>query len=255
MDFTRIMPSIRLIAAVLVLSIHSASATDKIPLIKCCPDGEQYRTGVDYCRSFPDENITQSTAIVIYSITENENLTPTLSNLENFEMSYNFTTCPHGEIVQYSTDFQFYENGTVRIRNTSLLLEPGTFCLNNITTEPGIAVRFCIPNPCLDGNCVRKCCPEGMVVNRESRMCQKDFSIQFNITSQAILAGAVPQCENPSAKNLIMKLDSFRILPDGRMYSFDYACEFERSTEQYCIDNWIESNNTTVYTKSFLPFA
>ncbi|XP_057366331.1 LOW QUALITY PROTEIN: G-protein coupled receptor Mth2-like [Daphnia carinata] len=224
----------------------------KIPLTKCCvSDSEFYSLGFDSC------NNNEETPFIwpppVYSIKTNQSA---VSSSVRFSLTYNMSTCMPGYDSKSVTNFRLYTDGTVQVGDARL--EPGQFCLNQIasgeppTDESEFAIRYCIPDPCNQTNCVHKCCPMGMALNITTQLCQsysERFDLVFHNASGQVISpdpgsyiirdGDAPQC--PFGMFPLMPEmnpeDTFYILPDGQLYLPSYP-ENDRYSKDYCVDDF-----------------
>lgn len=224
----------------------------KIPLTKCCvSDSEFYSLGFDSCST--NEDTPSMWPPPVYSIKTNQSA---ISSSVRFSLSYNMSTCMPGYDSKSARNFRLYTDGTVQVGDARL--KPGEFCLNQIasgeppTDDSEFAIRYCIPDPCNQTNCVHKCCPMGMALNITTQLCQsynEPFDLVFhNVSGQVISPdprsyiirdGDAPQC--PYGMFPLMPEmnpeDMFYILPDGQLYLPSYP-ENDRYSKDYCIDDF-----------------
>ena len=222
-----------------------------INLSKCCPPNHLYKTGLNYCRPASgkiDSSWDQSYLLPVHSIVTNETLfytDLTLSNIQ-FQLKINSVLCTKGFLGKTSTQFHFYEDGTLKLDLDGMRynFNPEEFCIDQTSQsfDVPLIARFCIPSKC-DGyessdriHCIRKCCPLGSVVNRTTRNCQNhSSSSSFNedvnhqlreyrtgrfvqIDDFTIADGVAPHCINNGRQGF--KVSQFYLLEDGRMYVF-----------------------------------
>lgn len=236
----------------------------KTPLTKCCETPSPfYSLGFDSCRA---GDMPELWPPPVNSLLTNR--TVDASRIE-FILSTNLSTCPPGYMSNSSTDFRLYTDGTVKLSDGTQL-RPDDFCLNQIAEEPTIrevdfAVRYCIPDPCNDTNCVRKCCPMGMAVNESSKLCQSSkepFKFDFQETSGQIvtpdpdsyilLYGDAPAC--PYGMYALMPEENteenFYILPNGEIFVTGYPKD-ENTLREYCFDDFLIDNGVIVSFQYF----
>ena len=228
-----------------------------VPLPKCCKDNQLYRTGLNYCRPGP---IDSAVRLPVFSAAKNLSLTG--QEYPEFELYFHPITCPDGFVGKYSTNFRFYDDSTLTTDTSSGKLKADEFCISEIPTDDdtnkteNFVARFCIPDSCT--GCFRKCCPLGTVINKTTRMCQRDTTTAAvssfrNVTFKGkkgrdsvkfddyiVLDGVTPQCQDEERQPL--NLSEFSLLPDGRMHVPSFPCRNERSTKQYCIDNFVQDD-------------
>ncbi|KAI9557713.1 hypothetical protein GHT06_017542 [Daphnia sinensis] len=224
----------------------------KIPLTKCCvSDSEFYSLGFDSCNN--NEDTPSMWPPPVYSIKTNQSA---IASSVRFSLTYNMSTCMPGYDSKSVRNFRLYTDGTVQVGEARL--GPGQFCLNQIasgeppTDDSEFAIRYCIPDPCNQTNCVHKCCPMGMALNITTQLCQsysEPFDLVFhNVSGQVISPdpgsyiirdGDAPQC--PYGMFPLMPEmnpeDMFYILPDGQLYLPSYP-ENDRYSKDYCIDDF-----------------
>jgi G protein-coupled receptor Mth (Methuselah protein) len=206
--------------------------------IRCCKSGTTYLTGLDQCVP---------------------NFVSTLYN-ESFP-NYSFedpndglTDCPEGYVSHTTEDFQL-ENGTLFVGNKRL--ESNEFCINrveeeNYSTSPGhFVARYCVPDPCSESGCIRKCCPPGMAMVTKYYHDLSPISIcephpvPFNLS---LLRN--PQNESIDANSFSIRgglgikcgevprdqLFNFSIRHDGQIV-LQLEDQTDEKTDQYCIEN------------------
>ncbi len=242
----------------------------QIPLSKCCADPEFYVVAFDECKQ--EEGISPSIwPPPVYSVRTNESVTDNPVTPLRFSLTYDMPVCGPGFDSQTSSDFRLYTDGSVALTDGSVQrrFEPGEFCLNEILGDENsdFAVHFCVADPCngnettINCNVVRKCCPMGMAMNETTRFCQtynEPFVVAFQDTegnpvtpdagSYLIRDGDTPVCsegmytispqDNPD--------DQFYILANGQMYVPSALTEAEKSTADYCIDDFVRPDSPTV---------
>lgn len=230
-----------------------------VPLTKCCNDGEFYNTGFDKCHAWdiiPEPELFPP----IYSY-DNNNTIRRISR-DGFALSTtnNLTSCPAGSIIKSWTEFQIYQDGKLKTLDRQEERDFGEFCIERTLSESEIPVfvaRFCVDDPCAGNEtlCVRKCCPNGMVLNETGRVCQSSsvpFVVPFRDESgtrveshPALITrdGVFPICENGaySLEPSKDEEDEFYVLPDGRIHIPSFRQHEEATRDDYCIDHFITS--------------
>ena len=233
----------------------------QVPVTKCCTDEEFYTLGFDSCIH---GDMPTFWPPPVYALRTNKTVEP---DRLQFSTVYNLSVCPQGYDSVSTKEFHLYTDGTVKV-NGGTTLQPGDFCLNEIVAEtleqPEYAVRYCIPDPCNQTNCVHKCCPSGMSLNETSRLCQTTadpFQLVFNdATGQVVTPdpgsyiiryGDVPICPFGMFPLMpdVTPEEKFYILPDGQMYVVEYP-ETERTFKEYCIEDFITGDGSVVRYQS-----
>jgi G protein-coupled receptor Mth (Methuselah protein) len=228
----------------IVLEIQGNSSTLREILfdekIWCCKSGTTYLTGLDQCVP---------------------NFVSTLYN-ESFP-NYSFedpndglTDCPDGYVSHSTEDFQL-DNDTLLIGEKRL--NSNEFCINrveeeNYSTSPGhFVARYCVPDPCGESGCIRKCCPPGMAMVTKYyhdlspiSMCEP-HPVPFNLSqlrnpqnesivnSFSIHGGHGIKCGNLPRDQLF----NFSMRPDGQIV-LHLENQIDEKTDQYCIDNLVD---------------
>ena len=242
------------------LLINIVSAGRDIPVRKCCSDKMLYKIGFDECN--PDENADKRLISswppvfdrlnnrLIDDLTADDFIQTTAESLVN---------CTEGEVAVSSTDFSFFSNGSLRLNKDGRNLSSGQFCLNEIATSTDLIARYCIRDPCKGANqsCVRKCCPNGMILDSADYLCHPT-SLPFEFESRnengelvesspsyIIRDGAGPKCSSTAINALTDDFgDIFYVLPNGQIYIPSYPKE-NRTTSEYCADNLISDTITS----------
>lgn len=149
------------------------SALKRVPLTKCCAANERYQIGYDNCKDIADYNssfdIFQSkVSVIIYGVNGSVNLEQDSSQ---FQLTFNLSNCPKGYYHQIFTNFSIFGNGSIVIPqpNSILLLDHGSFCIDDIKTFDPIESLKSVARLCLPSNfekpIFRKCCPDGMILH------------------------------------------------------------------------------------------
>lgn len=234
----------------------------KTPLTKCCRDGEFYRPGLDRClyRTHDPDDVVSGIP-VLYAVEEEETF---LVGVEEFHLSHKLAACRIGKMATSTMEFQVFVDGSLKVRD-ALVLTPGQFCVNEIPStdpnNPEFVARYCVADPCMEDKtkCLRKCCPQGLAVDSATHSCRA-HQTPFNVSqltrkhggpvsddgkdSLTVHAGFGFKCHNED----IVLVDNFLINSDGLMqpnrhfYHFDQSAD--RPTDKYCIDNFVEGNDT-----------
>ena len=225
------------------------------PLTTCCFESQYYAVGFDRCVEW--DKIPNSEFPPIYDNSVNKNRT--LSGIDFVLRTDNLTSsCPSGHVVKSSTEFRIFKSGALKTPD-GIERPTEEFCVNRVPSggDNGnalFAVRYCIPDPCVDAKCVRKCCPIGMTLNETAKICQPSpvpFVVSFHDESgtptdsrpSAIVHdGSFPNCRNgmyflrPALNNTD---DEFYILPDGKLHMPDAI--INSTMDEYCVENIINS--------------
>lgn len=243
------------------VTLFSSSAKSTVPLTKCCTEGQFYNAGLDVCRSWkmtPEPEFPP-----VYS---NDNIRLSIPAEEFSMLATNLSSCPDGHVVKISMQFQLFENGTL-ITFEGRKQDSGDFCVEMTpgkeghslnANQPVFVARFCIPDPCNnDTFCVRKCCPNGMVVNDTDKTCQPSshpFFTPFHNKSGVpvdshpsliVSDGVFVSCEH-GAYTLQPSLDpedEFYILPDGRIHVPSFPEADSTIREDYCVDHFTKEDD------------
>lgn len=229
-----------------VYSIYSSPKEEnekKISLMECCQDSFN-SVGFNDCK-----NSSQSPDAwlpFVHSLKENETF---IQSLDQFQFIYSLPNCSDGFIEKTSTQFNLYEDGSLKTAQGSFQF--GEFCIEQMLKSEGdstLVARYCIRDPCNDTSCIRKCCPDGMAVDRTTLLCHGDVQ-DFNITIQdergfvvdenidGIRYG-IPECFEIFSASLADH--QFYLLPSGSLYLEELTGTFE----EYCVDNQFPINNT-----------
>jgi hypothetical protein len=229
----------------IVLEIQGNSSTLREILfdekIWCCKSGTTYLTGLDQCVP---------------------NFVSTLYN-ESFP-NYSFedatdglTDCPN-EYVSHSTgDFKL-NNGTILVNGKRF--KQNEFCINrieeeNYSTSPGkFVARYCVPDPCGESGCIRKCCPPGMamvmkyyhdlspILICEPHPVPFNLSVLRNPKNESIDANSFSTRGGLGMKCGKLPRDQqldFSIRSDGQIV-MHLENQTDEKTDQYCIDNLVD---------------
>ncbi len=221
-----------------------ASSQLQIPVNLCCPDGESYRIGLDDCRKL---KISTNKTILINSLNVKDN-----EEILNF--SHKLLPCPEGFIGHTTANFTFNTNNG-SLEADQHYLDSGEFCFDQIQMDSKspmeFIARFCLPDPCHEKNCIRKCCPDGSVFNATRRLCQKSevkFELVFQYENDEVIdplpnieIGKAPQCFHGKH---VYHPDMFNLLPDGRFYEKTFSLlQKPIITRNYCVDNYVKGSS------------
>lgn len=262
-------------------------STNRIPtpkIAKCCADNELYYPGFDLCINVSSDVHQHLEPLPVYSSIDSESvLSITVLPLESrqlFAEDAVMDPCSDGYYSTSTEQFELFFNGSLKTNNG--LHKAGQFCIhpapaanksgNNQWPLYSYVARYCIPHQCDSATCIRKCCPEGMAFNEKEKICQPTDSpfaivkymstdstdsitealshdntirVKAGRPTHQIISGLHISC---STEGLIeVFLNEFYILSDGKMYVPSYPCEFERSTDQYCIENLYNGNASVSY--------
>ena len=249
------MKNIMLLAVIFCAALLQSATSEKVAVTKCCHG--YYSVLFDTCE---DEYEAEPSGYddwtpPVYSHLDNGAI---VTSADDLLLKYALPQCPNGDIARVVTDFHFYDNGSL----VSMYgrMEPEEFCLDQMDLlegNPQFVARFCTADPCGTTNCVRKCCPHGMVVNSMEKICQfhpselvpvirNENGSAVDGSDVLILDGArAPICAN--GRFLIrpeMDLeDEFYVLASGqlRIPAFAYNESF---ILDYCIDRFLFGNDT-----------
>ena len=250
------------------LLINQVCAGRDIPVRKCCSDKMLYKIGFDECN--PDENVDKRLFSswppvfdrlnnrLIDDLTADDFIQTTAESLDN---------CPEGEVAVSSTDFSFFSDGSLRLNQEERNLSSGQFCLNQIATSTNLIARYCIRDPCSESvrSCVRKCCPNGMILNETDQLCHPtslpfefelrnekgDLASESN-ASYIIRDGIGPKCNNGITALGNPFDDTFYLLPNGQIYVPNYKEEKDRTITEFCIDNLISDDEPSTVSPVYI---
>ena len=174
-------------------------------------------------------------------------------------------------VVNNAHNFKLFDDGTLEANNE--LYSAGQFCVERAAkNEPpsgsDFIARFCIPDPCLSKQCVRKCCPQGYSMSEGERKCiahatnlKPDVRSENGIplkTDLIVRAGVKPNC-SPSKPQLldptVYPNDRFFLLPSGELFIPAHP-RGKRKINEYCIDNFFNSSQVVFHSctiKQLIP--
>ena len=261
-----------LLGVIFCLALTSADG-EKVAVTKCCRHDyavlsdsceDEYETEAsDHVNSYQDtQNIATGPVDWIPTVYSHQDDRKIATTIDDLQLTYGLAQCLDGYIAKVITDFRFYDDGS--LTSASVSLQPEEFCLHQMNSLEGqdahFLARFCMADPCNATNCVRKCCPHGMVVNGDEKICQfhpltwapfirDENGLAVDNSDVLILDGArAPICAN--GRFLIRPDDDpddeFYVLPSGqlRVPAFEYNESF---IQEYCIDRFLFDNVTVHY--------
>lgn len=234
-----------------------------IHLPKCCNISEEYLIGRDNCRKMPDNIVPQELNPQIY-FTQND---PVLER-RTFDITFNNKKqCRDGLIANISMDFQLFENGSISILANEIIIPENEFCVDHYQTfinpekPTGLVARYCAPDPCINGHCIRKCCPVGMVLNEPGNLCQNatenfdpfqlrdEFGVSIVPSSEeqslAILDAFYPMCRHGTLNLVPDSGVCFSIIPNGTVF-VPLLADGQQYSDQYCVDHLVGDNGYRV---------
>ena len=223
-------------------------ASRDIQLTKCCSEETFYSQGFDSCRNdseqsfaWPPSVYSEDSSILIDDITK-----------DDFNITSSKQDCPDGQVPVSARKFKLISDGSLRLED-GRNLTVGQFCLNQVLGSAEIVARFCSPDPCIESvpGCIRKCCPNGMVLSfiKEEPQCQSSSSPSFNVSfknklgesvdqslsSYVVRDGVIPKCIHgiyPLGESFD---EPFYVLTDSQIY-VPGNLEGLKSPSDYCID-------------------
>ena len=247
-------------------AVQLISASQKIGVAKCCSTSYMLLRASckEQIRHDVEQNPVKDIEAEVKVLEETTWLIPVHSHENNrtktadFHFNYDLIQCPDGYVVKHTLDFKLYNDGSL-VTNWGNF-PSGTFCLDQFLTksDPEYVARFCVPDPCRNGYCMRKCCPLGMVINFSTGECEIhpkefDFAIQnedgsvVNTTDISIVDGAtLPVCKNGInvlQPDIYGEKDEFYILPSGQLKIPAYEHD-ESIIDDFCIENFSDGNIT-----------
>jgi len=279
--FKKNIPETVFLVLLVSLNVSVSTTSNIISITKCCAVNESYVIGFDSCQAVSNNNssgtIFQHYDPPIYSIIiSNENRTLIEDASSRIQLEINLSTCPDGFVYNVSTDFFLYENGSLSIPQFGVWRNFGEFCIDEFDPlEPvKVTARFCVPDPCLGVNCIRKCCPEGMElyigdsincrVTEDPTIVFDHFALQ-NLSeaspdSYVVRNGVAPKCEidllDYNWNSEIIK--PFSIMKNGSMSIIsNNFLEKNHVMDDYCIDfkTDFDPNQTVIsFKKLFLNY-
>ncbi|EFX83091.1 hypothetical protein DAPPUDRAFT_240561 [Daphnia pulex] len=231
-----------------VLEIQGNSSTRQEILfdekIRCCKSGTTYLKGLDQC--------VPNYVSTLYN--------ESFPNYSFEDPSDGLTDCPDGYVSHSTEDFQL-DNDTLLVGEKRL--ESNEFCINrveeeNYSTSPGkFVARYCVPDPCGESGCIRKCCPPGMAMVMKYyhdlspiSICEPhpvpfNLSLLRNSKNESIDANSFSIRGGLGIKCGKLPRDTifdFSIRPDGQIVLHLENLPDEK-TDQYCIDNLVDEPN------------
>lgn len=234
----------------------------KIPLTKCCSDGELFMKDLDLCRTF--KNATKASlknAPPIHLIEKNADEMKANIHIgnDNFTITRKLQHCTDGTAGYSSNHYTFYEDGTLELDNT--YYPPGNFCIHEEYPTRVFVARICDRDPCsMGGECIHKCCPLDKVFRVSSATCSNysvPLIIKFHNGSYVdpshfiIRDGGVPHCTGSSRLEYLND-DLFHMETNGSLRTLPSRwCEMKKqiyyTTKDYCIDNFITPDKIVIY--------
>ena len=243
-----------------------APSSRPIQLNKCCQDTEDYMIGFDICGEMPEGAVPQELNPQLYS-SKNRDAIPGSISSGGFNISYNQRdSCEDGFVANISIHFRLLDDGSLFILPTELTISEDKFCIDQYRTlneenPTGIVARFCVPDPCIGRNCIRKCCPVGMVLNETANLCQitrENLGFSFhNESGVSILSSSVQNLAIHDSAALVCPDaminfipedggDScFSLLPNGSLF-IPFFEDGQKYTNQYCVDHQLSVDGTQV---------
>ncbi|XP_046439770.1 probable G-protein coupled receptor Mth-like 3 isoform X4 [Daphnia pulex] len=222
--------------------------------IWCCKSGTTYLTGLDQC--------VPKYVSTLYN--------ESFPNYSFEDPNDGLTDCPEGYVSHSTEDFQL-DNDTLLIGEKRL--NSNEFCINrieeeNYSTSPGkFVARYCVPDPCSESGCIRKCCPPGMAMVTKYYHDLLNISIcephpvPFNLS---LLRN--PQNEPIDANSFSTRgglgikcgklpqelIFDFSIRPDGQIL-LHFENQTDEKTDHYCIDNLVNGENINQIALACFP--
>lgn len=237
-----------------------------IPLAKCCDVGGFYNAGFDSC--LERDTLDMEVPGTYFDSNGTGHAVAPSAFLVSLT---NLTICPNGHVVKTSTDFQIFEDGSLKTAD-GIVREPGEFCVNRIVSDSDstaplamFASRLCIADPCANSStgCIHKCCPTGMILNETERLCQPSsvpFVIPFHDesgtpllppTSVIVRDGVFVDCKHGaySLRPSTEEDEEFYVLPNGRIH----LPAIREYVDDYCIDQFASEDGTVLQALLCFP--
>ena len=234
-------------------------------LPKCCDIGEKYVIGMDNCRKMSDDINPQEINPEVYSVQNSK----AFERIRPFNLTFNNKIpCQDGFVANISMDFQLFENGSLLILSNGIMIPENKFCVDHYQTfgfpenPTNLVARYCAPDPCIGGHCIRKCCPVGMVLNEPDNFCQNatenvgSFQIrdEFGVSillksglnqSLAILEAVFPMCQHGTIYLVPDSGFCFSIILNGTLF-VPLLADGQKYSDHYCVDNLVGDNGYRV---------
>ncbi len=226
--------------------------------------------GFDMCGEIP-EGFPQELNPQLYS-SKNIDAIPGSISSGGFNISYNQReSCEDGFVANISIHFRLLVDGSLFILPMDITIPEEKFCIDQYRTlndqnPTGIVARFCAPDPCIGRNCIRKCCPLGMVLNKTAKLCQiaaENLGFPFHNESgvaipsssaqtlPAIRDSAAGMCPGNMLNFIPDNGDCFSILPNGSLF-IPLLPDGEQYSDQYCVDHQLGDDGTQVILEGVL---
>ncbi len=254
--------------------------SNKTPLTKCCSDSQYYVAELDICRKWKGaaSHGKLTDAPPVHSLGRGAE-TNSPGN-HSFQMTRSLERCPIGYVGMSTTDFIFYEDGSLSSSTEQAIFQNGTFCIHETYPAGRLIARYCIKDPCkrmASTTCIRKCCPIDMAFDATSKSCKnhtEHFKVALynqtgyphtvdinsdHLSDFIVRDGIAPQCR-PGYSRKILDRDAYHIRSDGRLFVLPAKCsrsskEKELVTEDYCIDNVIVGNANVRLLLAYFLFS
>ena len=238
----------------LQLNLVLVEAGRDIAMTKCCHEETPfYLQGFDSCRNDSEQSVSWPPLVFSKRLNQLKDITA-----DDFIITTSNEGCPKGQIAESTIQFKLTIDGSVRLED-GRIFKSGQFCLSQLFGSVDIIARFCTPDPCIEANldsssadvCIRKCCPNGMVLNSISFSCQSTTSPSFfppfknklgepvdqSLSSYVVRAGVIPKCAHgfsPLGESLDDN-ETFYILPNAQIFIPGYPKD-DQMPSDFCID-------------------
>ncbi len=236
-----------------------------IQLNKCCATSEEYIIGFDMCGEMQEDAVLQELKPRFYS---SRDVTVLSRKFEanGFDLISNqLESCTDtGFVANFSIDFRLLDDGSLFIQSSRTIIQERQFCMEQYSTlieenPTALVARFCVPDPCSGWNCIRKCCPLGMVLNETANLCQiatENLGFSFhNESGVSIPSSSVQTLAIHDSAALICPAGMLKFIPDdGECFSLllngslfiPFFEDEQKYTNQYCVDHQLSDNGTQV---------
>ena len=242
-----------------ILGCTLTAAQPKTPLTKCCSDSQYYVAELDICRNWKGAQHGKLTdAPTVYSL--GRSTEAQVSNT-TFQITRRLQRCPVGFVGMSTSDFLFYEDGSIHSSTEQATFHNGSFCIHEAYPAGRLVARYCVQDPCKrSATCIRKCCPMDMAFDASSKSCknhtghfkvilrnQTGYPLDIDSDHLFIRDGVAPQCPLDNYTHFALHRDAYHIQSDGRLFVLpNERCPQSTVTEDYCIDNVIVANAINV---------
>lgn len=229
---------------------------------------------LDVCRDWKGSvtHSKMSAAPPVYSVERSAEPTPVRVESNSFQMTHRLKRCPKVYVGMSSTEYRFYEDGSIFSQDEHVTYQSGDFCIQESFPSGQFIARYCVRDPCnRTDTCIRKCCPTFKAFDISTTRCI-NYSSQLNVTlynrtgyslnlkseEMFVRDGVAPQCKD-GYKHKLLNQHDYHLRSNGLLFVFpkngcssQSQTDVDLLTDEYCVDYFMDVDGTVTRFKKYL---